>query len=207
MNRVYLFVMACVCWALFVATAPCCMASEDETEKLNAVRNAVADLFDSTYQGDEKKFKACTFVREGEEELSKVVFGFMRSVIGTRKAIVDRFGEKGLEAAKDGPGRGISFRVPPEGREWVKELEFEFPDANTAVAFNKYTNRDVVVVRHKDRWLVDLGGQFERPIDIKELSKTLRHWSNAYEKGAAECKQEGSTIPKVVDAVFAELAK
>ena len=179
---------------------------ETQAERLAKVRNAIGVAFTSPANGDIAAFKEHVYTRAGEEAVTDVAFELNQLAFALKDELEKKFGQDALQKLdKNSSGKGFSLKVPPADPAWAQDLEIEFLDAKTAVTTNPFTERNVFVVRHQGRWLVDHTYELDRPFDPQELVSTFRAFAQAQAKALEVCKQEGSTIEDVATAAVGEL--
>lgn len=179
---------------------------ETQAERLATVRNAIGVSFTSAATGDLAAFKKHVYTRAGEEAVTDVVFEFNQTAYTLKAELEKKFGPDALQQLdKNSSGTGFNLKMSPADPAWAQDLEIEFLDAKTAVTVNPFTDRNIFVVRHKGRWLVDHTYELDRPFDPQELVSTYRVFAQAQAKAIEVCQREGSTIEEVSKAAVGEI--
>jgi|GEM_PF-6118477 len=197
---------ACFLFAAIVLVAIATTTLADGPSRTEAQR-AVSDFFAAIGRNDPEQFRQATYAEPGERELVDAGFALNITLVALRDEMVKRFGPSAIEKAKEGvDGHAINLKIPPRDAGWIKELDFtDIDDGQAAKAFNPHTGRDIVVVKDKEGWKVDVFYEQRGKVDPKEAAAALREFAEAYKAGLATCRKEGATLKDVILAVTKKL--
>lgn len=153
---------------------------------------ATLKTFHTAIRGaDREAFRACLIVPEGRGDYVDALFDMMTGVVAFQKAVVDRFGEEGLDAFQEAEGReGLVSEPFPTDEAWLERLQITARENEATVRDPAFVDSTLHLVKRGDTWRIDLlrnaeGKRLEGPEDALAV-RFLAHYGKTLRTTAAD---------------------